>query len=324
MKLIVISICKDEEKTIGEVLDLIPKKIEGIDVIEKLVIDDGSSDNTAKVAHEHGAVVIKNGRQKRLAYSFQKAVEYALENGADITVNIDGDNQFDASEIPLLVNPIVEGRADFVAADRFTDPKTGKYREIENMPKSKYIGNILGAWVVSKMSGQKFKDVTCGFRAYSREALLHVNINNKFTYTQETFQVIAAKNLNILNVPVSIKYFKGRKSRVVENIPMYVLKSAGNILKAFRDYSPLQFFTWLGMVPFIPALGCLLFVGIHYLNYGSFSPFKFVGGIGIYLLSLAIVSWLVAIFTDIQNRVLHNQEKILYYTKKAYFDSKRK
>ncbi len=324
MKLIVISICKDEEKTIGEVLDLIPKKIEGIDVIEKLVIDDGSNDNTAKVAQEHGAVVIRNGRQKRLAYSFQKAVEYALENGADITVNIDGDNQFDASEIPLLVNPIVEGRADFVAADRFTDPKTGKYREIENMPKSKYIGNILGAWVVSKMSGQKFKDVTCGFRAYSREALLHVNINNKFTYTQETFQVIAAKNLNILNVPVSIKYFKGRKSRVVENIPMYVLKSAGNILKAFRDYSPLQFFTWLGMVPFIPALGCLLFVGIHYLNYGSFSPFKFVGGIGIYLLSLAIVSWLVAIFTDIQNRVLHNQEKILYYTKKAYFDSKRK
>lgn len=324
MKLIVISICKDEEKTIGQVLDLVPKKIEGIDVIEKLVIDDGSSDNTAKVASEHGAVVIKNGRQKRLAFSFQKAVEYALENGADITVNIDGDNQFDASEIPLLVNPIVQGKADFVAADRFTDPSTGKYREIENMPKSKYVGNILGAWVVSKMSGQKFKDVTCGFRAYSREALLHININNKFTYTQETFQVIAAKNLNILNVPVSIKYFKGRKSRVVENIPMYVLKSSGNILKAFRDYSPLQFFTWLGMVPFIPALGCLVFVGIHYLNYGSFSPYKFVGGIGIYLLSLAIVSWLVAIFTDIQNRVLHNQEKILYYTKKAYFDSKRK
>lgn len=324
MKLIVISICKDEEKTIGVVLDQIPKKIEGIDVIEKLVVDDGSTDDTANVAKAHGAIVIKNGRQKRLAFSFQKAMEYALENGADIAVNIDGDNQFDASEIPLLVNPIVQGKADFVAADRFTDPTTGKYREIENMPKSKFIGNILGAWVVSKMSGQKFKDVTCGFRAYSREALLHININNKFTYTQETFQVIAAKNLNILNVPVSIKYFKGRKSRVVENIPMYILKSAGNIMKAFRDYSPLQFFTWLGMVPFIPALICLVFVGIHYLNYGSFSPYKFIGGIGIYLLSLAIVSWLVAIFTDIQNRVLHNQEKILYYTKKSYFDSKRK
>lgn len=323
MKLFVISICKNEESTIGEVLNKIPKSIPGITSITKLVVDDGSTDNTSEVAERNGAIVLRNGRQKKLAFSFQKAVDYVLENGADIAVNIDGDNQFDAEEIPLLVKPIVEGKADFVAADRFTDPKTGGNRKIENMPKSKYWGNILGAWVVSKFSGQKFKDVTCGFRAYSREALLNININNKFTYTQETFQVIAAKNLNILNVPVSVKYFKGRKSRVVENLFIYVLKSSGNILKAFRDYSPLTFFTWLGMVPFIPAVMCLSFVGIHFLRTQSFSPYKFVGGIGVYLLSLAILSWLVAIFTDIQNRVLHNQEKILYYTKKAYFREKK-
>jgi glycosyltransferase involved in cell wall biosynthesis len=323
MKLIIVSICKNEQKTIGKVLDRIPKKISGISSIEKLVIDDGSTDNTAQIAREHGATVIQNFRQKRLAFSFQRAVDYMLENGADIAVNIDGDNQFDSNEIPLLVEPIVSGKADFVAADRFTDPFTGKNRAIENMPKSKYWGNILGAWVVSKMSGQKFKDVTCGFRAYSRDTLLHININNKFTYTQETFQVIAAKNLNILNVPVTVKYFKGRKSRVVENMYVYVFKSASNILKAFRDYSPLQFFGWLGMIPFVPAILSLAFVGIHFLRFGSFSPFKFVAGIGIYLLSLAILSWLVAILADIQNRVIHNQEKILYYSKKAFFNKKK-
>lgn len=323
MKLVVFSICKNEQETIGTVLDSIPKKIPGITSIEKVVVDDGSTDNTVEVAKKHGATVLKNNRQKRLAYSFQKAVDYILETNADIAVNIDGDNQFDANEIPLLVEPIVSGKADFVAADRFTDPKTGKNRDIQNMPKSKLWGNILGAWIVSKMSGQTFKDVTCGFRAYSRDTLMHININNKFTYTQESFQVIAAKNLNIMNVPVTVTYFKGRQSRVVDNIFSYMIKSGFNILKAFRDYSPLQFFGWLGAIPFVPGIICLIFVGIHFLRTGDFSPYKFVGGIGIYLVSLAILSWLVATFTDIQNRVLHNQEKILYYTKKAYFNRKK-
>lgn len=325
MKLVILSSCHNEEKTIGEVLDRIPRKISGISSIEKVVIDDGSTDNTVEVAKKHGATVLQNGRRKRVSYSFQKAIKYALECGADVAVNIDGDNQFDASEIPLLVDPIVKGEADFTAADRFTDPETGKVRNIENMPKSKRIGNVLGAWVVSKLSGQEFKDVTCGFRAYNRDALLHININNKYTYTQETFQVLAEKGLNIKNIPVTVKYFKDRKSRVVEKgIFSYVLNSAWNILKAFRDNSPLKFFTWLGMIPFLPGFISLTFVCIHFFRTGSFSPYKFVGGIGIYLVSLAILSWLVGIFADIQNRVLNNQEKILYYSKKTYYEGKRK
>lgn len=325
MKLIVVSICKNEAKTIGEVLDSVPKRIDGIDTIEKVVIDDGSSDNTVEVARKHEATVISNGRQKRLAFSFQLAVDYVLEQGADIAVNIDGDNQFDAKDIKILVKPITQGIYDFVAADRFTDPITGKRRKrLENMPPSKYFGNLLGAFIVSKMTQQKFSDVTCGFRAYNRKALLSININNKFTYTQETFQVIAAKNLNILNIPVTVRYFKDRKSRVVENIFSYMFKSAINIIKAFRDYSPLRFFTLLGAIPFIPGFLCLIFVGIHFLNTGSFSPYKFVGGIGIYLVTLAILSWLVGIFADIQNRVIHNQEKILYYAKLTYYDRKKK
>ncbi|MCC7290250.1 glycosyltransferase family 2 protein [bacterium] len=324
MKLIVISSCHNEEKTIGEVLDRVPKKIPGITSIDKVVVDDGSTDNTVEVARKHGATVIQNGQRKRVAYCFQVAVEYALEHGADIAVNIDGDNQFDATEIPLLVEPILKGEADFAAADRFTDAKTGKFRRLENMPVSKYIGNLLGAWIVGKMSGQKFADVTCGFRAYNRKALLHININNKFTYTQETFQVMAAKNLNIKSIPVTVRYFQGRKSRVVENIPVYVFKSALNIIKAFRDYSPFKFFGWLGAVPFVPGFFCLLFVGIHYINTQSFSPYKFVGGIGVYLVSLGLLSWLIGAFADILNRVLHNQEKIMYYAKSIYFDKKRK
>lgn len=323
MKLIVVSICRNESKKIAQVLDNIPRKIEGISEIEKVVVDDGSTDDTVNIAKACGAHVIQNYSQKRLAYSFQVAVDYLLENQADIAVNIDGDMQFDPREIPMLIKPILEHRADFVAADRFTDPKTGKSRRVEGMPKSKYFGNIVGAYIVSKLTGKKFKDVTCGFRAYSRKALLHINYNNKFTYTQETFQVLATKNLNIINIPVSIRYFKGRKSRVVENIISYVFKSAWNILMAFRDYSPMKFFGALGLILVIPGLIGMIFVGIHFLNTGSFSPYKFVGALGLYVFSVGIMAWIVGIVADIQNRIVNNQEKILYYTKLNYYSRKR-
>ena len=126
MKLIVVSICKDEAQTIGQVLDRIPQKLKGITTIEKWVIDDGSTDDTATIAKKHGAQVLSDGAQKRLAYRFREATELALKRGADIMVNIDGDLQFMPEEIPLLIEPIINNESDFVAADRFTDPKTGR------------------------------------------------------------------------------------------------------------------------------------------------------------------------------------------------------
>jgi len=318
MKLVVLSICLNEEKTIGELLDRIPKQIEGIDEIVKVVVDDGSEDDTAKIAKEHGAIVYSNTEQKRLAHSFQFAINKALELGADTAVNIDGDLQFKPEEIPNLVKPILEGKADFVAGTRFTGERP------DDMSLGKYYGNKLGAYVVGRLARKNFQDVTCGFRAYNREAMLSMNINSKYTYTQEAFQLMANKKLDIVQVPISIKYYEGRKSRVVFGITNFIKISAVNILRAFRDFAPLKFFGLMGLLPFILGVFCLIFLGAHWLSTGDLSPYKFVGFAGIYLVSLGLLVALFAVLSDMLGRMLNNQEKILYFEKKNYYSKFKK
>ena len=310
-KLIVFSICKDEEATIGQVIDAVPSVIDGIDEIEVLVISDGSSDETAEVARSHGARVIEGRSQRRLAYRFQQAVADVLESGADIAVNIDGDLQFDPGQIPQLVGPILAGDADFVAADRFTDPDTGVRRRPERMPAGKYWGNRLGAKVVGRLSGEQFADVTCGFRAYNRIALLSININSKYTYTQESFQMLAHHRLEIASMPVHVTYFEGRKSRVVTNFWSFLINSALNILRAYRDFAPLRFFFWLGLGPFLLGGASAGFVAVHWLRTGRTSPYSSLGILGAYLFSLGLIVFVVGLLADMLGRSARNQEKLL-------------
>lgn len=311
MKLVIFSICKDEEKTIGELLKRIPQKIPGIKTIETLIISDGSDDKTVDVAKKNGATRVVTGiRQKRLAYRFEQAVEISLSMGADVVVNIDGDLQFAPEDIPKLVQPIIEGY-DFVAADRFTDLKTGERRKPKNMPTGKYYANRLGAWIVGVLSGQSFRDVTCGFRAYSKKALLALNINSNYTYTQESFQILAIKKMNIKTLPVVVKYYPGRKSRVVKSFWQFLFGSAFNIIRAFRDYAPMKFFGFLGLTLFIPGLLLGGFVVIHWIQTGNISPYKAYGFVGIYLLTAALAVWTIGVVADMFDRMLNNQEKIL-------------
>lgn len=318
MKLVVFSICLNESKTIAELLNRILSQIEGIDEIVKMVVDDGSTDNTVQIAKGHGAIVFENITQKRLAHSFQFAINKALEMGADLAVNIDGDLQFKPEEIPNLVKPILDGKADFVAGNRFHDLRP------QDMSVGKYYGNKLGAYVISRLARKQFQDVTCGFRAYGREAMLNMNINSKYTYTQESFQLMANKKLNIVQVPVSIKYYEGRKSRVVSGIMSFITVSAFNILRAFRDFAPIKFFGWLAILPFLLGLMCLIFFLGHWLTTGEFSPYKFVGFTGIYLVTLGLIVALFAILSDMLGRMLNNQEKILYFEKKNYYSKFKK
>jgi glycosyltransferase involved in cell wall biosynthesis len=323
MKLVVFSICKDEARTIGELLDRIPKKIKGIDEIQTLIVSDGSTDNTVKVARKHGAsMVIEGIKQKRLAYRFQEAVEIALSAGADVVVNIDGDLQFAPEDIPLLLKPILHDGYDFVAADRFTDPATGERRKPEGMPGAKYWANRLGAWVVGVLSAERFRDVTCGFRAYTKKALLAININSSYTYTQESFQVLAVKKMNITAVPIHVKYYQGRKSRVVRSFWQFLFGSALNIIRAFRDYAPLKFFGLLGLLSFVPGAAFSIFVAVHWATTGLITPYKAVGFIGAYLLTTALIIWIIGIVADMLDRMLNNQEKILEEIKKDRFKSK--
>ncbi len=308
----------NEEKTIADVINGVPKKIDGVDSIAAVVIDDGSTDRTVEKAQKAGARVISDGANKKLALRFKEAVETALNMKADILVNIDGDLQFNPADIPEMIAPIVSDDADFVAADRFTD-KNGKKHRPKNMPAGKYYGNLLGAWIVSKLSRQKFNDVTCGFRAYNQKALIALNINGTKTYTQESFQVLAMKRLRITTLPTEVKYYPGRKSRVVTSIFSYVAISALNILRSYRDFAPLRFFGWLGLIPFILGfISAVIFIG-HWLVTDSFSPFKFLGFAGMYFITLAIIIWSLGLVADMLSRMLNNQEKILEEVKKSKF-----
>lgn len=319
MKLVIISVCYNEAKSIGSVLDGVPKKIEGITEVEKWVIDDGSTDKTSEIAARHGASVINDGHNKRLAFRFREAVDLALSRDADIMVNIDGDMQFDPADIPKLVEPIVQDRADFVGADRFTDSKTGRQRRPSNMSKGKYHGNKIGAKVVGRLSRHKFRDVTCGFRAYNRDALFALNTDGSYTYTQESFQVLAMKRMRILSIPIDVTYHEGRKSRVVQSIFHYIAISGISILRSYRDFAPLRFFGWLGFVPFVLGALSLIFFFGHYLATGSFSPYKFLGFAGTYLATLGILFWALGLVADMLSRMLNNQEKILENTKRQLY-----
>lgn len=319
MKLVVISICKDEAATIGDLLDRIPQKIKGINMIEKWVIDDGSTDKTAETAKKHGAKVRSDGAQKRLAVRFREAVDLALSNGADIMVNIDGDLQFNPAEIPKLIAPVVADEADFVASNRFVDAETGEKRRPKGMSVGKYYGNKLGAWVVGSLSGQMFSDVTCGFRAYNREAMLALNINGDYTYTQESFQILAMKKLRIATMPVQITYYEGRQSRVVRSFWKFLFGSALNILRAYRDYAPLKFFGRLGAILFVPGVILALIVGVHWIVTGNISPFKAFGLVGLYLITLGLFVWALGLVADMLDRSLNNQEKILEEIKRTKY-----
>jgi glycosyltransferase involved in cell wall biosynthesis len=322
MKLVVISICHNEEKTIGKLIKLIPSHIEAINEIVVVVINDGSTDKTAQVAKQSGAKVYGDKHQKRLPYRFNQAIEIALKEKADIAVNIDGDLQFNPKDIPNLLKPIIHNGYDFVAADRFTDSQTQKVRRPDNMPITKYFANRMGAWVVGKLSGYKFYDVTCGFRAYNRNALISLNLNSPHTYTQESFQILALKKKNIASVPIEVTYYKGRKSRVVKSFSQFLFGSMLHILRSFRDFAPLKFFGILGLVPFVPGIVLTLFVSVFWLQNGHFSPFKAVGLLGIYLSTLALIIWFLGLVADMLNRIVNNQEKILEQIKNIRWDDK--
>lgn len=324
VKLVVVSICHNEADTIGKVLERIPGKIAGVAEIEKWVIDDGSTDNTAEIATRHGASVARDGSQKRLAFRFREAVEIALARGADVMANIDGDLQFNPEDITRLVEPIVENRVDFVAADRFSDEETGKFRRPQNMPLGKYLGNRMGAKIVSRLSKHEFHDVTSGFRAYNRKALFALNTDSTHTYTQESFQVLAMKRLRIMSLPVEVKYYPERKSRVVRSIGHYIAVSAVSILRSYRDFAPLRFFGWLGFIPSIVGLGFIGFFLIHWVVTGHFSPYKFTGFAGVYFLTMGIIFWALGLVADMLSRMLNNQEKILEHIKRQRFDDPRK
>ena len=293
MKLIVNIPAFNEEEKIGETIRRIPRSFKGVDEVVIQVVDDGSKDGTGKMATEAGVTLLRTHRTNRgIGKTFRTAVEFALENGADIMVNIDADGQFDPNDIDKLIAPILAGDADIVSADRFDHLKA------KNIPFLKDVLNRLASKIIGGFMNARIKDLTCGFRAYDRESLLRLNLPGAFTYTQEVIIDALGKDLKVRWVPVEVTYFEGRKSRVVKSVYKYVNNSAKLILKAVRDVRPVKFFGATGLflllVGFIGFLGFLIqyiasgFKISPYLNYLILGSISFI--IGSQLLIFAFIA----------------------------------
>lgn len=312
MKLIIQIPCYNEEKTLPITFADLPKSIPGIDKIEYLIIDDGSSDRTVEVAKElgiHHIVSFPNNRG--LAKGFMSGIDACLRLSADIIVNTDGDNQYNGQDIGKLVRPILEGRAEMVVGDRETDT-------IDHFSSIKKKFQKLGSWVVRLASDSNVRDTTSGFRAYSRDIAMKLNVLSEYTYTLETIIGAGRKKTGIKNVKIGTND-KLRESHLFTSMWGYIKRSATTIVRTYSMYRPLKIFLSLGLIIF--CLGII--VGVRYLL------FYFNGeGAGhiqsLILASILIVSgFQVSIFGLLADAISANRkinDELLYRIKKIEYD----
>lgn len=278
MKLIIQIPCYNEEETLSIALKELPREVEGFDEVEWLIIDDGSSDRTVQVAKESGVDhVVRHTRNQGLARAFMTGLDACLERGADVIVNTDADNQYDASCIQDLVKPVVAGEAEIVVGAR-------PISSIAHFSPIKKLLQKLGSWVVRVASRTDIPDAPSGFRAISRQAAQHMVVFNEYTYTLETIIQAGQKNMAILSVPVRVNE-ELRPSRLFKSIPSYIKKSIVTIVRIFIIYRPFRFF---GTIGFLLAFAGFL-LGVRYI------VFVFLGEGGGHVQSLILASILLGI-----------------------------
>jgi glycosyltransferase involved in cell wall biosynthesis len=309
MKIVIMTPAYNEEKTIGAVIKAIPRDI--AEDVKVIVIDDGSTDNTVKVAKESGAdKVISHNTNKGLGVAFQTGIETALKTNADIIVNIDADGQFNPNDIPRLIKPIIGGKADMVTCSRFLD------KNLEpDMPGIKKFGNNIFTKLVSRLTNQKFTDTQCGFRAYSIEAALRLTLFGVHTYTQEVFLDQAMKGMGILEIPCKVKGEREGKSRLVTNVFSYGLKVLLIIIRSFRDYQPLKFFGTIGFGVFFIGFVIGITMFIRWIFTGMVSPYRSLVNISMLFLIMGFLLLILALIADMFDRHRKLQEEILYRLK---------
>ena len=255
-KLIIQIPCYNEAQTLGVALDALPREVDGFDRVEWLIIDDGSSDDTVEVARAHGVDhVVRHTRNQGLAKGFMTGLNACLARGADVIVNTDADNQYNADDIPALTAPVVEGKADIVVGAR-------PIETIEHFSLAKKLLQKLGSWVVRVASRTDVPDAPSGFRAISRAAAEQLVVFNDYTYTLETIIQAGQKNMAITSVPVRVNDDL-RPSRLVKSIPSYIRRSIFTIIRIFVIYRPFRFFGVIGAALFVAGF----LIGLRFLWY---------------------------------------------------------
>ena len=314
MKLIIQIPCYNEADTLEIALNDLPKQIDGIDEIEYLIIDDGCKDNTVEVAKNWGVHhVVSFSQNKGLAKGFMAGLDACLRNGADIIVNTDADNQYCADDIPKLIKPIIDHEADIVIGERPID-------DTEHFSWIKKKLQHFGSWVVRKASNTNIPDAPSGFRAFSREAAMRINVINDYTYTLETIVQAGRNRIPITSVPVRTNP-ELRESRLFHSIWGYVKKSVLTILRALMMYKPLYCFTIVAVVPSLIGL----LVGIRFL------VFYFTGGGGGHtqslilactLLIIGFVTFVIGMLADVISANRKILEDVQYHLKKQEYERK--
>jgi glycosyltransferase involved in cell wall biosynthesis len=307
-KLLVALPALDEEKTVADVIAGIPRSLPGIASVEIVVVDDGSSDATGARAEAAGARVIRHPAPRGVGAAFHSALAYGIDRGADLIVSIDADGQFDPADIPQLIQPVLDGSADFTTASRFVDASL-----VPEMPAIKLWGNRMMSRLISRLAGQTFHDVSCGMRCYSRRAALQLHLVGRFTYTQEVLLNLAFKGLRIVEVPVRVRGEREfGESRVAGNLWRYGLRTAQIIFRAYRDYHPLRFFGGIALALLVPAFLLAGFLVWHYVTTGGFTPHKWAGFTALGLAIVALLILQVGVIGDMLSRHRIYLEELLY------------
>jgi len=299
MKLIIQIPCLNEAETLEIALNDLPKHIDGIDEIEYLIINDGSVDNTVEVAKNWGVHYVVNfKRNKGLAKGFKAGIDACIRHGADIIVNTDADNQYCGEDIEKIVRPILDGKADIVIGERPID-------DTEHFSPLKKKLQHFGSYVVRKASQTDIPDAPSGFRAFSREAAMHINVMNNYTYTLETIVQAGRSSWAITSVPIRTNG-ELRKSRLFHSMGAYVKRSMVTIVRAYMMYRPLTFFSVLGSIPFLAGF----IIGLRFFIYWV----KGAGGGHVQSLIFASTLMMLGFMTfvvGLQADVIANNRKIL-------------
>lgn len=299
MLLIIQIPCFNEEKSLGVTVADLPRSIEGIDRIEYLIINDGSTDQTVSEAKRLGVHHIVNFKNNRgLAKGFMAGLDAALHLGADIIVNTDADNQYCGADIEKLVRPILDGKAEIVIGER-------PIRDTKHFSPIKKLLQRLGSLVVRIASNTKIPDAPSGFRAYSREAALRLNVTNEYTYTLETIIQAGRNKMAIMSVPIRTNP-ELRKSRLFKSMWGYIKRSAGVIARSYMMYRPLKFFGSLGTVFLLAGLA----LGIRFLVLWAMDPYT--GNVqSLILMSVFLVFGLLLFLVGLLGDMVANNRKIL-------------
>jgi glycosyltransferase involved in cell wall biosynthesis len=314
MKLIIQIPCYNEEETLGVAVRALPREVPGFDTVEWMIVNDGSVDRTSEVARELGVDHIIDRPHLGLARTFMAGIEACLARGADVIVNTDADNQYEARDIPKLVEPIVKGEADMVIGAR-------PILEIEHFSPIKKVLQKFGSWVVRVASGTEVADAPSGFRAISRAAALQMNVFNEYTYTLETIIQGGQRNLRMASVPIRTNEFL-RPSRLFKSIPAYIQRSIFTILRIFAVYKPLRFFGWLGLPPFLFGVALMIRWIILYFIEGpgrDHAPSLIAAAI---LVLISVQVWVLGFVADLIAVNRHLLEEIQVRLRRAEFDQK--